>query len=123
MARHIDGPLYYERMGRSGPIMAFLHPNPMDQSCWLYQMAHLSTWYRCIAIDLPGYGRSPKAARGLNMDDLAEACWAAIDDIEASQRAVLVGCSVGSAVVHYMHLQQPQPTRAVVLSGTVGVMS
>ena len=32
MARHIEGKLYYERMGRSGPVMAFVHPNPMDQS-------------------------------------------------------------------------------------------
>ena len=31
MAEHIDGPLYYERMGRAGPVMAFVHPNPMDQ--------------------------------------------------------------------------------------------
>ena len=41
MAQHIDGPLYYERMGRSGPVIAFIHPNPMDQSCWIFQMAHL----------------------------------------------------------------------------------
>jgi len=51
MAQHIDGPLYYERLGRAGPVMAFVHPNPMDQSCWLYQMARFSTWYRCIALD------------------------------------------------------------------------
>jgi hypothetical protein len=31
MAEHIDGPLYYETMGKSGPVMAFVHPNPMDQ--------------------------------------------------------------------------------------------
>src|SRR5262245_47788494 len=35
MAEHIDGPLYYETMGKSGPVMAFVHPNPMDQSCWI----------------------------------------------------------------------------------------
>jgi pimeloyl-ACP methyl ester carboxylesterase len=64
MADHIDGPLYYERMGRTGPVMAFVHPNPMDQSCWIFQMAHMSTWFRCIAIDIPGYGRSPKARDG-----------------------------------------------------------
>ena len=39
MAEHIDGPLYYEAMGKSGPVMAFVHPNPMDQSCWIFQMA------------------------------------------------------------------------------------
>ena len=24
MAQHIDGPLYYERMGRAGPVIAFI---------------------------------------------------------------------------------------------------
>jgi pimeloyl-ACP methyl ester carboxylesterase len=75
MAEHIDGPLYYETMGESGPVMAFVHPNPMDQSCWIFQMAQMSTWYRCIAIDLPGYGKSPKARAGLTMQDIAQACW------------------------------------------------
>ena len=79
MADHIDGPLYYERMGRTGPVMAFVHPNPMDQSCWIFQMAHMSTWFRCIAIDIPGYGRSPKARDGLTMSDMAEGCWEAIE--------------------------------------------
>src|SRR5262250_761553 len=99
MAQHIQGPLYYERMGRTGPVIAFIHPNPMDQSCWIFQMAHLSTWYRCIAIDIPGYGRSPKALPGLTMDDMAQACWEAVDDVARGERAILVGCWVGSALV------------------------
>jgi pimeloyl-ACP methyl ester carboxylesterase len=95
MAEHIDGPLYYETMGESGPVMAFVHPNPMDQSCWIFQMAQMSTWYRCIAIDLPGYGKSPKARAGLTMQDIAQACWEAIDDAHPGERAILVGCSIG----------------------------
>ena len=118
MADHVEGPLYYERMGRTGPVMAFVHPNPMDQSCWIFQMAHLSTWYRCIAIDIPGYGRSPKATPGLTMSDMAQACWEAIDDAMPGERAILVGCSVGSAIVPYMYHQQPKRTAALVLSGT-----
>ena len=62
MAPHIDGPLYHETMGKSGPVMAFVHPNPMDQSCWIFQTAQMSTWYRCIAIDLLGFGESPAPA-------------------------------------------------------------
>jgi hypothetical protein len=42
MVEHIEGPLYYETMGKSGPVMAFVHPNPMDQSCWIFQ------WLRCL---------------------------------------------------------------------------
>ena len=118
MADHVEGPLYYERMGRTGPVMAFVHPNPMDQSCWIFQMAHLSTWYRCIAIDIPGYGRSPKATAGLTMSDMAQACWEAIDDAMPGERAILVGCSVGAAIVPYMHHLRPQSTAALVLCGT-----
>ena len=118
MANNIHGALYYERMGRTGSVIAFIHPNPMDQSCWLYQMAHLSTWYRCIAIDIPGYGRSPKADAGLTMGDMAEACWEAIDDTFPGEAAILVGCSVGSAIAPHMYHQHPDRTLAMVLSGT-----
>ena len=118
MAQHIHGPLYYERMGRRGPVIAFVHPNPMDQSCWIFQLAHLSTWYRCIAIDIPGYGRSPKADAGLTMTDMAEACWEAIDDAVPGENAILVGCSVGSSIVPYMYHQRTDKTAALVLSGT-----
>ena len=118
MANNVEGPLYYERMGRTGPVMAFVHPNPMDQSCWIFQMAHLSTWYRCIAIDIPGYGRSPKAGAGLTMDDMAEACWEAVDDAFPGETAILVGCSVGSSLSPYMYHQHPDRTAAMILSGT-----
>jgi 3-oxoadipate enol-lactonase len=118
MAQHIAGPLYYERMGRTGPVIAFIHPNPMDQSCWIFQLGHLSTWYRCIAIDIPGYGRSPKASPGLTKADIAEACWEAIDEALPGEHAILVGCSVGSIVIPYMYHQRPKQTAALILSGT-----
>jgi pimeloyl-ACP methyl ester carboxylesterase len=118
MAKNIEGPLYYERMGRTGPVMAFIHPNPLDQSCWLYQMAHFSTWFRCVAIDIPGYGRSPKAKPGLTLADIAAACWEAIDVAAApGEGAVLVGCSVGSQVLPYMSRQSPARSLAMIMTG------
>src|SRR5215831_6699367 len=114
MAQHIQGPLYYERMGRTGPVIAFIHPNPMDQSCWIFQMAHLSTWYRCIAIDIPGYGRSPKGVRGLTIADMAQACWEAIDEAFGNEPAILVGCSVGSRIIPYMYHQRSSKTAAMI---------
>ena len=103
MARNIHGPLYYERMGRTGPVIAFVHPNPMDQSCWIFQMAHLSTWYRCIAIDIPGYGRSPRADAGLSMIDMAEACWEAVDDAFHYVEYVIALGLVTAAVAFVWH--------------------
>ena len=119
MADRIHVPLYYEQMGRKGPVIAFVHPNPLDQSCWLYQMAHFSTWYRCVAIDIPGYGRSPKADQGLMMEDMAEGCWEAVDEaVGEGEKTILVGCSVGSAIAPYMYHQRPDKTSALILSGT-----
>ena len=118
MADHIEGPLYYETMGRTGPVIAFIHPNPMDQSCWIFQMAHLSTWFRCITIDIPGYGKSPKATPGLTTIDIAEACWEAIDEAYPGESAILTGCSTGSNIAPYMYHLRPDKTKALVLSGT-----
>jgi pimeloyl-ACP methyl ester carboxylesterase len=96
--------------------MAFVHPNPMDQSCWLYQMAHFSTWFTTIGIDLPGYGRSPSASAGLTMADVAQACWEAVDQV-TDRPTILVGLSVGWNVVLQMANLRPRQTPAVVLSG------
>ena len=93
---NINGPLYYERMGRTGPVMAFVHPNPMDQSCWIYQMARFSTWFRCVAIDIPGYGRSPAGTAEMSRFDMAQALWETLDGIYLGEPAVLVGCSVAA---------------------------
>ena len=117
MANHIAGPLYWEQLGKQGVPIAFIHPNPMDCSCWLYQMAHLSTWFRTIGVDLPGYGRSPKADPEVTASDLAQACWEAVDEV-THDSAIVVGLSVGACVAAYMAQQAPERTLALVLTGT-----
>src|SRR5205809_4308073 len=49
---------------------------------------------------------------------MAQACWEAIDDALPGRTSILVGCSVGSAIVPYMYNQRPDKTAALVLSGT-----
>ncbi len=117
MAERVNGPLYVEQMGPPElPLMVFVHPNPMDNACWIFQMAHLSTWFHCVAIDLPGYGRSPTAADDVTMADIAQACWEAVDRV-GDGPAVVVGCSVGSCLVQHMYHLRPEQTQAVVMSG------
>jgi pimeloyl-ACP methyl ester carboxylesterase len=113
----IPRPLYFEQLGRSGPPFAFVHPNPFDNSCWLYQMAHFSTWFRTIGIDLPGYGRSPATTGELTMREIAGWCWDAVDAVSPSEPAVLCGLSVGFNVVLHMAVLRPERTSAVILSG------
>jgi 3-oxoadipate enol-lactonase len=116
MARHIAGPLYYEKQGATGRPMLFLHSTPDELRFWMYQTAHFSAWYRCIAVDAAGYGRSPAPQPGVTIEDQAEAHWEVLDGI-SREPAILHGNSMGSLIARMMALQRPEQTAALILSG------
>jgi len=116
MAPHIPGPLYYEIQGATGLPMIFLHSTPDDHRLWLYQTAHFSQWYRTVAVDLAGYGRSPAPQEGVSMADQAAACWELVDRI-TSGPVILQGNSMGSEVAMHMADQKKERTLCMILSG------
>src|SRR6266700_6940177 len=69
MAEHIDGPLYYERMGRARPVMAFVHPNFRKNHCRRHRKVGEGDQVLrregglTLSLPLKGGGRSPKATR------------------------------------------------------------
>ena len=116
MARHIPGPLYYQQLGASGMPMFFIHSTPDDHRLWMYQTAHFSAWYRTVAVDLAGYGRSPAIQQGVSVADQAAACWEVLDRIP-SEGVIIQGNSLGAFVALHMAAQRPERTRALILSG------
>jgi pimeloyl-ACP methyl ester carboxylesterase len=117
MAAHIPGSLYFEQLGAVGTPMLFLHSTPDDHRLWMFQTAHFSAWYRTIAIDLAGYGRSPAVQPGVTMEDQAEACWEIVDRF-TSGGIIVHGNSMGSSVTLRMVQQHPERILALILSGT-----
>ncbi len=116
MARHIPGPLYFEQIGASGRPMFFIHSTPDDHRLWMFQTAHFSAWYRTVAVDLAGYGRSPASQQGVSVADQAAACWEVLDRIP-SQEVIIQGNSLGAFVALHMAQQRPMRTCALILSG------
>lgn len=116
MANHIPGPLYYEQQGQSGIPMLFLHSTPDDHRLWMFQTAYFSAWYRTIAIDLAGYGRSPAPQKGVRIVDQADACWEVVDRI-TSGGIIIQGNSMGSMIARIMAAQRPERTLALIISG------
>jgi pimeloyl-ACP methyl ester carboxylesterase len=116
VASHIPGPLYYEQLGSHGRPMLFIHSTPDDHRLWFYQTARFSAWYRTVAVDLAGYGRSPAPEPGVTVADQAQACWEAMDTI-ASDGVIVHGNSLGSFVALHMASLRPERIPLLILSG------
>jgi pimeloyl-ACP methyl ester carboxylesterase len=117
VARHIPGPLYFDQHGTQGVPMVFLHSTPDDHRLWMYQTARFSSWFRTIAVDLAGYGRSGPAQKGVSIADQADAAWEAVDRVSTG-KVIVHGNSMGSMIAMQMAYKQPQRVPALILSGT-----
>ena len=89
--------LYVTTIGAHEPTLLFVHGFGCTHEDWQFQMAPLSADFRCVALDLPGHGRSAMPAKA-TMTALA----AAVNDAKAqvgARRVVLVGHSLGCKVI------------------------
>src|SRR5262245_35660550 len=91
-----DVRIYYEVYG-DGPPMVLVHANPFDRRLFTYQIASLSPYFRLVALDIRGYGRSDKPAAKFTLGDMAEDVLAVCAQ-EKIERAVFMGVSVGSGI-------------------------
>ncbi len=88
--------IYYEVYGEGFPFV-LVHANPFDHNLWLYQVNHFSTYFKIIAVDIRGYGRSDKPATNFTLEDMAEDVLSVCRD-EGVKEAILGGVSVGSGI-------------------------
>ncbi len=107
--------IHYEVCGE-GPPMVLIHANPFDHRLWLYQVAHFSAWFKVVAIDIRGYGRSDKPTGEFSMRDMAKDVLAVCADLKID-KAVVMGASVGSGITLMLGLEWPALFRAMVLVG------
>jgi len=107
--------IYYEATGE-GPPMVLVHANPFDHRLFTYQIASLAAYFRLIALDIRGYGRSDKPEGTFTLADMADDVLAVCAQ-EAITRAVFVGVSVGSGISLLIGLDRPDLAQAVILVG------
>jgi pimeloyl-ACP methyl ester carboxylesterase len=107
--------IWYEVAG-DGPPMVLVHANPFDNTLWMYQIPHFSTWFRVISIDIRGYGRSVKATTPFTLKDMCDDVIGVMEDAGV-ERAILGGCSVGSSISILLALDHPDRFDAVILVG------
>jgi 3-oxoadipate enol-lactonase len=107
--------IYYEVSGEGFPFV-MIHANPFDHNLWMYQIAHFSTHFKVIAIDIHGYGRSDKPTRRFSLEDMADDVLGVCRD-EGVREAILGGVSVGSGMALLLGLEHPEMFKALILVG------
>lgn len=96
----------------TGPAITFIHGFGLHGGMWAARVAEFSRTHRAIAIDLPGFGRSPDTADKRPMPDLI----ARALDARGVRETALVGLSLGGAVAIDLALAHPSRITALVLA-------
>lgn len=105
---------------QSAPVMVHVHGFAISGRYLLPTAQRLSASYRTIVPDLPGYGRSQRPARTLDIPQLSEALVELLDALHI-ERATLVGNSLGCPVIcETVHRVPDRVDRAVLVSPAGG---
>src|SRR6187397_2378050 len=107
--------IFYEICG-DGPPMVLVHANPFDHRLFTYQIASFAPYFRIVALDIRGYGRSDKPETPFTLADMADDVLAVCAQ-EKIARAVFMGVSVGSGIALLIGLDHPEMAAAIILVG------
>lgn len=103
------------RVAGTGPALVLLHGIGSGAGSWQAQLAALSSRFRVLAWDAPGYGESsPLPMPAPLAADYAEALAASLDAL-AVDRAIVVGHSLGALVATAFAATRPERIAALVL--------
>ena len=121
MSRRVATPAYAAAGANAarapaGRTVLFLHGIGGNRDSFAAELPRLAGSWRALAWDMPGYGASPPVVP-LTFEALARAVVAVLD-AERSERAVLVGHSMGGMVAQETAARFPERVSALVLFAT-----
>ncbi|MGH8778832.1 alpha/beta fold hydrolase [Paraburkholderia sp.] len=92
--------------GKGEPAIVFIHGFSCSLSDWDVQVRTLSKSVRCIAVDLPGHGKSPRSGE----PTIEAMATSVVNTLKAADvhQAVLVGSSMGCRVQSEVYRQAPE---------------
>ena len=109
----------YLEMG-SGPTLLLLHGFLGTGSCWLPLMEKLRSHYRCISLDLLGFGNSAKPA--IRYDIAKEVAFVRqVVEVFNLGSCYIMGHSFGGWVAAAYALQYPNEVKGLVLAAAAGI--
>lgn len=109
----------YTDQGQGSKTLLMVHGLGSYAPAWKKNIENLSSEYRCIAIDLPGYGKSSKGKYSGSMRFYADALKAFKDALRL-ENVVLMGHSMGGQISMVASLAYPTDFPELVLIAPAG---
>lgn len=114
-----DIDLAYIDEGRGDQTILFIHGLGSYLPAWKKNIETLKSSYRCIAVDLPGYGKSSKKPHTGMMEFYADVMAELIDKL-ALKNVVVAGHSMGGQIGITMALKYPDKIKKLILIDPAG---
>lgn len=113
------GKIAYVQMGSGKHTLVFLHGLGSNMKAWQYNIPTLAGNSHCIAIDLPGFGKSVKGRFPCTMTFFAEAVILLLE-VLGIERYIIVGHSMGGQIAMHIARREPQRCKGMVLLAPAG---
>lgn len=114
--------LAYVDEGSGAQTIIFIHGLGSYLKAWQKNIQGLKADYRCIAIDLPGYGKSSKKPHSGQMSFYAEVISMFIDQLQL-KNVVLAGHSMGGQISMMAAINYPDKIDKLILADPAGFES
>ena len=98
----IEGMYMVERSSESDVAVLFIHGLGESSFCWKEAFSALVSDWHLLAIDLPGYGRSPRGDFDGRLDGYVDCLENLINKYLAAKRVVVVGHSFGGDIGSFL---------------------
>ena len=82
----------------NGPALLLVHGFPLSHVMWKFQVEELSSRFRVIVPDLPGFGSSPAGETPMSMRSLADSLASLLDAMDVVEPFAYCGLSMGGYV-------------------------
>lgn len=108
--------LYVHDHGGDGPVVILLHGIAASSDDWQHLVKLLKHHYRCITIDLLGFGKSPKPQwYGYRLEDHLRAVQHTIRQLRLKEPFTLIGHSLGSLLATRYTRRYPRRVQHLIL--------
>lgn len=107
----------YDDVGEGELTVIFLHGFPFDKSMWHSQVSFLEKSYRCIAMDIRGFGKSINSEANSSIDIFSDDVIQLMDQLHIKE-AVVCGLSMGGYIALNFSSRYSDRIKALILCDT-----